>query len=182
MNKIKTTLVLLVCLVLVLAAGSFAQQAKIAIVNSQKAFEQSIEGKKAQTQLQERETKIRTDLQKLDDSIKALESKLSAGQLTMTQEALLALKADYDKKTTERKRYEEDMTKDNQTFTNNIISRVRNEMVTVINDIRKEKGYDLVLDLQSSGIITYDTAIDITDEVIKRYDAQKTAAASAKTK
>ncbi len=179
MNRVQKTLTIALCMVFALAVASYAQTSgKIAVVNSQKAFEMSIEGKKAATQMQERETKIRTDIQKLDDSLRALESKINTGRLTMTQEALRALQADYDKKTTERKRYEEDAGKDNQQFQYSIIARVRNEMITVIEQIRKEKNFDLVIDLNASGIITIDPTIDITDEVVRRYDAAKVAAGS----
>lgn len=181
MNKIKKVPLLIACLVLAFAASSFAQQIqKIAVVNSATAFEKSIEGKKAEAQFRERETKIRNEIQKLDDAIRALESKLNTGRLTMTQEALIALQADYDKKSTERKRHEEDATKDLQQFQASVVYRVRNEMIKVIEEIRKERGFDIVLDLQSSGAITFDPTIDITEEVVRRYDATKVSTPPAK--
>jgi Skp family chaperone for outer membrane proteins len=100
MNRFKTIAPLVFGLLLVLAAASFAQQAsKIAIINSQRAFEISAEGKRALTQMQDRDTKIRADIQKMDDAIRALENKLTTGRLTMTPEALRAIQSDLEKKT-----------------------------------------------------------------------------------
>ncbi len=181
MSKAKVLTPLVIGFLLVLATVSYAQQtSKIAIINSQRAFELSAEGKKAIAQFQERDTKIKGDIQKLDDSIRALENRLSTGRLTMTQEALVSVQTDLDKKQTERKRYEEDATRDVQQFQMNIVNKLRAEMVTIIQALRKEKGYDVVIDLTSSGIVDYDPTLDITDEVVRRYDASKVAAPPVK--
>ena len=176
MNRIRTIAPLYIFIILALAAGSYAQQvSKIAIINSQKAFETSIEGKKALTQLQEREAKIKGDIQKMDDAIRLLENRLNTGRLTMTNEALLALQADIEKKTTERKRYEEDQARDVQQLSANLIQKIRVEMVAVIESLSKERGLELVLDTATSGVVTASPTIDITDEIVRRYDQTKSA-------
>jgi outer membrane protein len=182
MKKAKILIPLAIAFVLLAAVASFAQQQpyKIGIINSAKAFETSAEGKKAYAQFQDRDNKIKSDLQKQDDAIRALENRMSTGRLTMTQEALLATQADHDKKQTERKRYEEDATRDFQTFQQNIVARIRNEMVTIIEALSKERGFDLVLDLATSGVVTFNPAIDVTDEVVRRYDAMKAGAPPVK--
>jgi Skp family chaperone for outer membrane proteins len=176
MNRVRTIAPLVILFILVVAGVSYAQQAsKIAIINSQKAFETSVEGKKVLGQMQDRENKIKSDIQKLDDSIRLLENKLSTGRLTMTNEALLGIQADVDKKTTERKRYEEDAARDAQQFSANLVQKIRSEMVTIIDNLAKERGLELVLDVQQSGVVTFSPTIDITDEVIRRYDQSKAA-------
>jgi Skp family chaperone for outer membrane proteins len=176
MNRIRTIAPLVILFILVVAAAGYAQQtSKIAIINSQQAFETSVEGKRALAQMQDRENKIKTDIQKLDDAIRLLENKLTTGRLTMTNEALMGIQGDIDKKTTERKRYEEDATRDGQQFANNIIQKIRNEMVAVIEALAKERGYDLVLDMITSGVVTSSATIDITTEVVRRYDQAKAA-------
>lgn len=181
MQRLKTLVPLVFGLLFVLAAVAFAQQTgKIAVINSQRAFEISAEGKKALGQMQDRDARIRADIQKMDDAIRALENKLTTGRLTMTAEALRAIQSDLEKKTTERKRYEEDKARESQQFAATLIEKIRDEMVTVIEAFRKEQGYDLVLDLGSSGVVTINPAIEITDEIVRRYDAVKAAAPPAK--
>ena len=176
MNRIRTIAPLVILFILVIAGVSYAQQAsKIAIINSQKAFEVSIEGKKIMGQMQDRENKIKADLQKLDDALRLLDNKLSTGRLTMTQEALAGIQADIEKKQTERKRYEEDAARDAQAFSNNLVQRIRVEMVAIIEALAKERGLELVLDYGTSGVVTFSPAIEITDEVVRRYDASKAA-------
>ena len=167
---------LIALFVLSFAAAGFAQQLKVGVVNSQNAFNTSLEGKKAQAQLQDKDNKIKADLAKLDNEIKQLQTKLSTQQMTLTNEAAVQIQSDIDKKTTSRKRMEEDATRDMQQIQYALIQRIRGEMVGIIEAIAKEKGYDLVLDLGASGIVFFNPTIDITEEVIKRYDATKAAA------
>jgi outer membrane protein len=178
MNRIRTFAPLIILFILVVAGASYAQQVtKVAIINSQKAFETSLEGKKALGQLQDLDSRIKTNLQKMDDAIRLLENRLNTGRLTMTNEALMALQADIDKKTTERKRYEEDQTRDAQLLSTNLIQKIRTEMVAVIESLAKERGLELVLDAATSGVVTANPTIDITDEIVRRYDQTKSAAA-----
>jgi len=167
---------LIALFILGFTAAGFAQQLKVGVVNSQNAFNTSLEGKKAQAQLQDKDSKIKADLAKLDNEIKQLQTKLSTQQMTLTNEAAVQIQSDIDKKTTARKRLEEDATRDMQQIQYALIQRIRGEMVGIIEAIAKEKGYDLVLDLGASGIVFFNPTIDITDEVIKRYDATKAAA------
>lgn len=176
MNRFRTIAPLVILFVLAVVGATYAQQvSKVAIINSQKAFETCAEGKKALAQMQDRDTKIKNDIQKLDDAIRLLENKLSTGRLTMTNEALAGIQSDIEKKTTERKRYEEDATRDGQAFANNLINKIRGEMVVVIENLAKERGLELVLDAMSSGVVTASPTIDVTDEVVRRYDQSKVA-------
>ena len=169
---------------LILAAAAFAQQAaepfKVAVVNSQQAFEQSAEGKRVAAQLQERDSKLKNDLQKMDDAIRALETRFNTQRLTLTQEAAMALQSDIDRKQTERKRYEEDQGREINQLGQSLVNRLRTEMVAIVEQLAKEKGYDLVLDLAASGVVSWNPTIDITTEVVRRYDASKAAGAPTK--
>jgi outer membrane protein len=176
MDRIRKTVPFIILFLLVVAGATYAQQVtKIAVVNSQKAFETCAEGKKALAQLQDKDTKIKTDLQKMDDAIRLLENRMNTGRLTMTSDALMGLQADIDRQTTARKRYEEDATRDAQQLSANLIQKIRTEMIAIIEALAKEKGYELVLDTATSGVVTASPTIDITDEVVKRYDASRAA-------
>jgi outer membrane protein len=164
-------------LVLGLAAGAYAQQAtKIGVINSQQAFTASVEGKKAQAQLMDHENKIKSDLARLDAEIKTLETKLTTQRMTLSNEAALQIQSDLDRKTTARKRREEDGAREAQQLQISLVQRIRGEMVGIIEGLAKEKGLDLILDLGASGIVFFNPALDVTDEIIRRYDASKAAA------
>lgn len=153
-----------------------AQTIKVGIINSQEILEKSIEGKKAISQLEEKNRKTQQDLAKLDDQIRQLETRLNTQGLTMTQEAMISLSADLDRKRTERQRMAEDATKEMQELQQRLYLKIQNEVMPIINKLGQEKGLDLILDLRASGVLYFNPVIDLTQEVIKRYDATKTPA------
>jgi Skp family chaperone for outer membrane proteins len=175
MRESKMIVFMAIALALIPAVSVFAQQQayKIVVVDSGRAFQSSTEGKKAIAQIQERESKIRADIQKIDDAILALQNRLNTGRLTMTQEALMAASADLEKKQTERKRYEEDANREFGQFRDSLANKIKTEMIAIIDALAKERGYDLVLDLGASGAAYFNPAIDVTEEIIRRYDISK---------
>jgi outer membrane protein len=176
-TKIARSLIAVLVLGLGLAAGAYAQQAtKIGVINSQQAFTASAEGKKVTAQLQAQDNKVKADLARLDTEIKTLETKLTTQRMTLSNEAAIQIQSDLDRKTTARKRREEDGTREAQQLQISLIQRIRGEMVGIIEGVAKEKALDVVLDLGASGIVFFNPALDITDEVIRRYDATKTTA------
>ena len=50
--------------------------------------------------------------------------------------------------------------------------KLTNEVMPIIKKIGESKNYTLIFDIQSSGISYFDKTIDITNEVIRDYDAK----------
>jgi Skp family chaperone for outer membrane proteins len=177
MFKRLMTVFFLVVMVVAFALSAQAQQTlKVGIINSQEILEKSIEGKKAIAQLEEKNRKTQQDLSKLDDQIRQLETRLNTQGLTMTQEAILSISADLDRKRTERQRMAEDASKEIQELQQRLYLRIQSEVMPLISNLGKERGLDLILDLRASGVLYFNPTIDLTQELIKRYDATKTPA------
>ena len=51
---------------------------------------------------------------------------------------------------------------------------VNDDIIPIIHQIGKSKGFTLILDLNNSGVLYFDNSIDITAEVIKEADAKLT--------
>ncbi|MBC7348401.1 MAG: OmpH family outer membrane protein [Candidatus Aminicenantes bacterium] len=173
-SRARIKLTWITMLVVLVAAPILAQnQFKVAIVNSQKAFDQSQEGQKAVAILKEREDLLKAELKKMDEELRNLKDRLAAQKLTLTPEAQSQLQREIDRKEADRQKYEQENTRLFEQFKNQLIKRIREEMLAVIDELIKERGYELVFDLSTSGLIYYRPELDITDEVIKRYDASK---------
>jgi len=69
----------------------------------------------------------------------------------------------------------EDANRDMQELQQRLFLKIQSEVMPVIAKLGQEKGIDLILDLRASGVLYFNPAIDLTDEVIKRYDAGKSA-------
>lgn len=163
-------------LMLFAIVGGFAAvyaQSKIAVINSQDVLEKSSEGKKVVARIQERDKQYQASIAKLDEDIRQLQTQLNTQRLTMTDEAALQRQNDLDKKTTDRKRMAEDAYAGMQDLTNRLFKKVLDELMPIVEQLGKERGFDIIFDLQKSGAAWVSPAVDLSSEVVKRYDASK---------
>jgi outer membrane protein len=166
-----------------LAGLAVAQEAgKIAVLNSQEVLEKSAEGKRAIAQLQAADKKYADQIQTLDDQIKQLQNRLQAQRLTLTAEAAAGIQADIQKKQTDRQRAAEDATQSMQQLQASMLSRIQEDLMPLIEQLRKDKGLDLIFDVTKGGTVFFSPTIDLTAEIIQRYDAAKAAPAAPPVK
>jgi Skp family chaperone for outer membrane proteins len=158
-----------------MASAGFAQAFKMGVINSQDILEKSTEGKKVLARLEEKNKQNQTAIAKLDDDIRQLQTKLSTQRLTLTEEALMQMSSDLDRKQTERKRLAEDAYSGMQELTQRLFNKVQSELIPIVQQMGREKGLDVIFDLSKSGAVYINPAIDLTQELIKRYDASKAA-------
>jgi len=157
------------------AVNTTYAQGKIGVIDSQQVLEKSAEGKKVIARLQEAEKKNQASVSTLDEQIRQAQTKLNTQRLTLTDEAALQLQSDLERKTTERKRVAEDAMASMQELSQRLFLKLQSELMPIVQALGKEKGYDLIFDAQKSGAIFWAPTSDITEEVIKRYDASKAA-------
>jgi Skp family chaperone for outer membrane proteins len=156
--------------------GSAQQPPKIAAIDLQQAFERSVEGQNVLSQLKQKEQGIMNELGKYDQQILSLETKLRTQRLTLNEDAQQKLTFELETARVQRKRVEEDATKEFQRLQFTLVSRLRNEVLAVVGDYAREQQISLVLDLSApSGVVFCEPALDITTEVIRRYDSSKAA-------
>lgn len=176
MSKRTAQLLILTVFVGSLIVPAFAQQAiKIGVVNAQLVLQQSVEGKKALAQIEEKNKKVESDLAKLANDIRALESRMSTQRLTLTAEAAMQISSDLEKKRTDQKRLSEDALRESQELQARLFNKIQNELIEILQAYGKEKALDLIVD-STAGIVYFNPMADITDEIIRRYDASKASA------
>ncbi|MBE3109264.1 MAG: OmpH family outer membrane protein [Acidobacteria bacterium] len=153
-----------------------AQEAsKLGMVNSQEILDKSVEGRRVLAQLQAADKKYTESVTRLDDQIKQLQNRLSAQRLTLTAEAAARIQADIQKAQTERQRTAEDASRAMQELQARTLGQLQSEVLPIIEQLRKDKGLDVIFDPGKSGIVFVSPALDLTAEVIRRYDALKAA-------
>jgi len=172
-SQTRKGLIVTIFIALLVSVGFAQQEMKIGVVNSQEVLEKSAEGKKVVAQLQSKDSKAQADIAKLDEEIRTLETRLNTQRLTLTQEALMNMQADLDRKRTDRTRFAEDQVREMQDLTSRLFQRIQNELLPIIEQIGKDKNLDLIFDLARSGAIYFNPTVDLTNEVILKYDASK---------
>jgi Skp family chaperone for outer membrane proteins len=168
--------ILLVLFVAGLVSLGYAQQPmRFAVVNSQEVLEKSQEGKRVTTQLEAKNKTLQEDLARIEDRIRDLETRLNTQRLTLSQEALSNLMADLDKQRTDRTRFVEDSRRELNDLQMRLFNRLQTELRPIITEVGKEKNLDLIFDVGGSGIIYFNPAVDMTQDIIIKYDASKTS-------
>jgi outer membrane protein len=167
-------MLLILCAAGLISLGYAQQPMKVGVVNSMDVLAKSQEGKKVTAQIEAKNKTLQDDLARLDEKIRELETKLNTQSLTLSQEAANNLVSDLDKRRTERTRFVEDSRREMSDLQSRLFQKLQNELRPIIEELGKEKNLDLIFDVGNSGIIYFSPAVDLTAEVIQRYDASKT--------
>lgn len=155
--------------------GSAQEKFEIGVIDSAKVLQTSAEGKKAIFTLKQKEQVINDELAKIDDKAKELELKLSSQKLVLSIESQQQMAFDLEQLRTKKKRAEEDFAKEYKQLEFSLVTKIRNEVFPIIESVAREKNFRLILDLSVTAVAYVDPAIDITDEVIQRYDEEKSS-------
>ena len=169
-------LLLALCVTALVSQGFSQQDVKIGVVNSLGVLERSTEGKRIVAQLEEKNKSNQQKLNDMDDEIRQLETKLNTQRLTLTDEALMNLSADIERKRTDRKRYAEDSFREFQQLRDRLFNKLQNEVRPIVEQLGKERNLEIIFDQASSGAIYVSPSVELTEEVIKRYDVSKAPA------
>jgi flagellar hook-basal body complex protein FliE len=55
------------------------------------------------------------------------------------------------------------------------VDQLQKEIMPIIEQVRKDKGLDIIFDVGKSGVAFMSPALDLTAEILRRYDALKAA-------
>jgi len=161
---------LIIGFVLVSLTVCVCAEVKIAVVNPQKILVETIRGKQVKDNLEKVSKAKQADIQKKENAIKALEKELMSPALNQDTRERKA--TDLQNLRVELKRFVEDSQKEFQRSYQREMQTLYKEIMPVIQQIGKNQGYTIILDLSSAGVSYFDNTIDITDSVIKAYDAK----------
>jgi len=155
---------------IVFAAASYAQSMKLGYIDVQKALNVCEAGKKAAEELNREMEKAKTEWGKKGEELKREKETLEK-QATLLDEDVLGEKMrDFRAKYRDWERIGKDAQNDIRQHHNELVEKITSELIEIADTIGKDKGYTLILE---RSLVPYiDPSLDITDEVIKRHDAQ----------
>jgi Skp family chaperone for outer membrane proteins len=148
---------------------------KIGVMNVLRAIVECSEGKQANEEFQKKFEAKREELSRKQKEVETLQQQLKSQATTLNDEARAGLTRSVEVKTTDLQRSQEDAEKEFNELRNQIFNRIGSKLAPLVQQYAKEKNFTLVLDSSSQTTqLTYiDPATDITDDVIKRYDAMQ---------
>ncbi len=144
-------------------------QSKLGVVDFQRAVTETAEFKKAYADIeakfkpqQDRVTKAQQELNDIETQLRSSQGQLSAG-------GAAELQARGQRKQTQVERMTQDLQEDFEAERDAAVRLVSTRMADVMKKIATDKGLDMIIDVQA---VRYSAmALDVTDLVIKSYDA-----------
>jgi outer membrane protein len=149
----------------------FPEGAKVAYVNINVIASQSAEGKTATGKIQEYVKKKQAEIADKQKALQTLQTKLQQGLSVMSDQARAQLEKDITRQNRELQSAQEDAQQEQQQLTQDLQSEFQQKLFPVVDQIAKEKGLHMVFSIADSGILWPDPGLDLTTEVIKRFDA-----------
>jgi len=170
MRTFKVSLVTAAISFIFLVGSSYAADvAKIGVVDFQKIFSTSAAGKQAKAEIQKQGKKMEADLKGKYTEIEEIKKNLEREALVMSKEMREEKERDLRIRINDfkslQKRYEDSMREVEKRF----ITRIKKELYDIVQEIGKQEGYLLII--ESVGVLYSPTTIDITDNIIQKYNA-----------
>lgn len=154
---------------LVVTSGLASAQLKVAVVDLNKALQNTAEIKQAETDLNARYGPKRDELAAAEKELAKLQQDYEANQGKYTEAALVELASRIQNKQRIFQRnaqaLQDEVTRDRQ----DILSRVGQRLQEVVKKVAEQKGMDMVVD--SNSTLYTKPALDISADVTTAYDA-----------
>jgi outer membrane protein len=160
----------IVALLLGMAAAATARaDIKLAFVDIQRALNECRAGKAAKTQFRGRIERLQSQLEGEQSDVERLKHELEQKGSLMQPDQRQSLEDDYEKKL---RRFQDDYknTRDElQEKDNEVTGAIVRDLATVVRQIGAKNGYTMVM--EKGTLLWAVPATDITDQVIRAYDA-----------
>ena len=166
MKKLMVIFVLSLPVSLVMAQGS-----KVAVVDADVVIQKSVKGKKFFEDYQNFAKGKSGEIEVMVEQYKTQEKDYNAKVASLSEDKRKDLASELQRLSTEIKRKQEDAKRESDDMLETALDQFRKELGPLIRQVALEKNLDLVLNYgPQSNLVFFSDAINITDDVIKKYD------------
>jgi outer membrane protein len=163
--------------------ASRAAELKIGYVNLQKAVTEVDEGKAARDALKKEFDQKQKTLDDKQNELKRMKEDLDKQMVVMSEEAKREKAMEFERKVNDMQQVYVQMQKDLSDREREMMKIIFDKMEVVIKDIAAVEGYAYVFEQQNAGLIVAPPAADMTNELVRKYNAKyKGAGAPAPAK
>ena len=145
--------------------------ARVAAINMRAAIANTSEGKQAAAQLETQFMGRRKELEALNKKIEDLRQRLNVGATTLSDEEKQKLTVEGQRLTRQLERRQNEFQEDLNDAQSDVVSRIGRRMVEVLGKYAPSNGYGAVLDNSSQSTPVMYASADITQDIVKVYDA-----------
>ena len=148
----------------------FPEGAKIAYINIQRIANESAEGKSATAKVQALVQKKQAEANEKNKTLQADQQKLASGGTVMSDQARAELEKKIERQNVELQRATQDAQQEVQELQNELQNEFQRKLMPIVQQVAQEKGLHMLFSAADSGIVWADNGLDITSDVIKRFD------------
>jgi outer membrane protein len=147
-----------------------AAQVKIAVIDVQRVVTESDPGKEALGKLKQLSDAKVEEGRALQQELAALQEQMQKQRFTLSEEKLAEMTKQIEDKSIALKRFEDDAQRELNTARQQTLGGLEQKIMPIINAVGQDQGFTLIFNKFQSGLVYADEAIDITDDVIRRFN------------
>ena len=155
-------------------AGLLAQQmpVKVAVIDVDRVIMESSAGKEVFKRLQKLQQDKFAEAKQFEQSLAELEKKLSEQRFVLSEDKLTQLRKQYEDKRIDYDRFKDDSQRDMDESRKSELQNLEKKIMPIIDQMGREGNYALIFNKYNSGLVFAADSVDITDEVLLRFNTQ----------
>ena len=149
-----------------------AADMRIAIIDFQRILDDSRAGKAAQETINQEGRQMEAELKAKGDALEQMKEQLQKDAMVMNKETREAKEREFRIQVNDFRESQQEFAKKARELQIRAMGKIRHEVDALAKAYAEEKGFTLMIEKQEAGVIYAPAGVDVTDEIIRRYDAQ----------
>jgi outer membrane protein len=156
----------------------FPTGTKYAFVNIQRIANESAEGKVATTRVAALNQQKVNELNEKNKQLQAAQQKLDQGGSVLNVNAVAQLQKDIERLQIDIQRFTEDAQQEVQSLQAQLQDDFQRKLTPIVQQVAIDRGLHMLFSVADSGLVWGDPSLDLTEEIIVKFDAAPPAPAA----
>lgn len=145
---------------------------RVAVIDVRRLVTDSVAGKEAIAKLRQLQDQRISEGRSKQEEIEQLRKRINDGRMSLAEDRLAQLERELEEKMTALRRFQEDAERELNKSREAAFGEIERRVGPIIEQVGTEGGYTLIFNKFESGLVFAADSADITDEIIRRFDAQ----------
>jgi outer membrane protein len=146
----------------------------VAVIDVNLLVQDSAAGKEAMVRLKKVQDEKIAQHKKLADELDGLQKQLESQRSTLTDSKIAELQKQIEDKSIAIKRFDDDAQQQIEDSKRKELDALEKQIMPIIQELGREKKLLLIFNKFQSGLVYADDSVDLTDEVLKRFNTRVT--------
>jgi len=161
------------------AAAQEQAPVKIGVLDLQGVMENSLQGKKFQTEMEKLTTEKQQEISSREKKIQGIQRDLEAGANILSDQAKREKQDEAERLIIELRRYRDDAERELESRYRRMLADVEEKILPIISAFGEENNYTLIMARMQSGLVYADRSTDVTPMIVSLFDQSVAAADGA---